>query len=167
MLTLWHLYSMTHIFSCVELALVLLIPIITGDNHLVCKVLQFNYSYKFNHWFVIWIPYIYHALMRAALARTKIDSANSNTYRYLSCFIRDDIYFVVGLLEGSEAVGGGGGPLRANSSKYPINSRVRSAAAASNTRNLRSFLKISSISAKCALLSCTFLYVLSVISFVS
>lgn len=105
--------------------------------------------------------------MRAALARTKIDSANSNTYRYLSCFIRDDIYFVVGLLEGSEAVGGGGGPLRASSSKYPINSRVRSAAAASNTRNLRSFLKISSISAKCALLSCTFLYVLSVISFVS
>lgn len=36
----------TH-FSCVKLALILLIPIITGDNHLVCKVLQFNYSYKF------------------------------------------------------------------------------------------------------------------------
>lgn len=74
---------------------------------------------------------------------------------------------MVGLLDGSEAVGGGGGPRRANSSKYPINNRVRSAAAASSTRNLRSFLKISSISAKCALFSCTFLYVLSVISFVS
>lgn len=105
--------------------------------------------------------------MRASLARTKIDSANSNRYRHLSCFIGDDNYFVVGLLEGSEAVGGGGGPLRANSSKYPINKRVRSAAAASNTRNLLSFLKISSISAKCPLFSCTFLYVLSVISFVS
>lgn len=76
-------------------------------------------------------------------------------------------YFVVGLLDGSDAVGGGGGPLRANSSKYPINSRVRSAAAASNTRKRRSFLKISSISTKQALFSCTFLYVLSVINFVS
>jgi hypothetical protein len=76
-------------------------------------------------------------------------------------------HFTVGLRDGSDAVGGGGGPRRANSSKYPISNRVLSDDAASRTRNRLSFFNMSSISVKCPLLSCTFLYVLSVINFVS
>lgn len=42
-------YITQHTFNCVELVLFLLIPIITYDYHLADKVLQSNYSNRFNN----------------------------------------------------------------------------------------------------------------------
>lgn len=96
-------------------------------NKILCKVVQFNYTYKFIHVCVTVTSYfdVDHSSTetKANVLRKTFTFYLSRKQNVkiciisLSLFLYINIYFVVGLLDGSEAVGGGGGPLRANSSR--------------------------------------------------